>query len=123
MKNKDQPDGSAHIRILDRLETVLQEESHALSSSAPLEMGSFIARKTQLLLELSSMRRGPGATRTDSLLAGRLERLKSQLALNQRALSCHLDAARQISTIILDNIRAADSDGTYSLRSVRGARP
>jgi hypothetical protein len=36
------------------------------------------------------------------------------LRRNQRLLKVHIDAVREVSSIIVDSIRQAESDGTYS---------
>jgi hypothetical protein len=51
-------------------------------------------------------------------LSARLAGLRARLETNRTMLKMHLDAVREISAIVTDAIREAESDGTYS-RTIR----
>src|SRR3954465_12643094 len=110
---------SAFERCIERLEDVVDQETTALKSRAPAALREFNNRKSQGLLELSrSLRYFQVAPPTNAVLE-RLAGLREKLDINQAVLKLHLDAVREVSTIMSDAIRDAESDGTYS-PSVRG---
>jgi flagellar biosynthesis/type III secretory pathway chaperone len=100
--------------ILDRLETVLAAETKALARGGRVDLRQFTLEKNQLLLEITRTRQGRGAPAIAGNAAGWADRLKIALSENERALKVHLDAAKQVSAIIVEAMREAESDGTYS---------
>ena len=97
----------------------MDQETAALKSRAPADLREFNNRKSQGLLELSrSLRYFQVAPPSNAVLA-RLAGLREKLDINQAVLKLHLDAVREVSTIMADAIRDAESDGTYS-PSIRG---
>jgi hypothetical protein len=48
--------------------------------------------------------------------------LRISLEVNQRIVKMHLDAVREVSAIVADAIKEAESDGTYSASVVRAAQ-
>ncbi len=50
----------------------------------------------------------------DEVIRSRLPRLRSKLSRNQELLAIHLAAAREISDVLAQAMRDAESDGTYS---------
>jgi hypothetical protein len=110
---------SGFERCIERLETVVDQETAALKDRTATDLREFNNRKSQGLLELSrSLRHFQGATPSNAVLA-RLAGLRAKLDVNQAVLKLHLEAVREVSTIMADAIRDAESDGTYS-PSVRG---
>ncbi len=110
---------SAFERCIERLEDVVDQETAALKSRAPADLREFNNRKSQGLLELSrSLRYFQVAPPTNAVLE-RLAGLREKLDINQAVLKLHLDAVREVSTIMADAIRDAELDGTYS-PSIRG---
>ena len=93
---------------------MLAAETQALASGARAGLAQFTLEKNQLLLELTRTRQGRSARDFAGEVAPRAERLKTLLAGNQRALQVNLDAARQVSAIIVEAMREAESDGTFS---------
>jgi hypothetical protein len=101
-------------RCIARLEDVVDHETAALKSRAAVDLREFNNRKSQGLLDLSrSLRLFQGAAPGKAVLA-RLAGLRAKLDINQAVLKLHLDAVREISTVMSDAIRDAESDGTYS---------
>jgi hypothetical protein len=110
---------SVFERCIERLEAVVDQETAALKDRTATDLREFNNRKSQGLLELSrSLRHFQGATPSNAVLA-RLAGLRAKLDVNQAVLKLHLEAVREVSTIMADAIRDAESDGTYS-PSVRG---
>jgi hypothetical protein len=111
------------INIISTLETVVEEETAALAARTQVDLESFSNRKSQGLMELNRAARNLEAMANHQLVAARLSGLREKLAVNQRALKLHLEAVREISSIVANAIREADSDGTYSesIRSPQAA--
>ncbi len=96
---------------LTRLERALDEENTALSSFDPRNLAEISRIKTQCLLELQ---RPAGLSRSDAELPARLQVLRQKLELNRWLLHLHLEAAKEIASVIMSALREAESDGTYS---------
>lgn len=99
---------------IERLEETVEQETAALNMRAGVDLREFNDRKSQGLLELTrAMRHFEGAAPEPALVT-RLARLRSKLDRNSVALRMHLDAVREISAVMADAMRDAESDGTYS---------
>jgi hypothetical protein len=97
---------------LSRLEQVLDEENKALANFNASSIAEFSRIKTQCLLELQ---RPAGLNPVlDPGLQLRLQALQEKLELNRWLLHLHLEAAKEVSSVITTAIREAESDGTYS---------
>ncbi len=103
---------------IERLEEAVEQETAALQTRAGIDLKEFNDRKSQGLLELTrAMRHIEGAVPEPELVT-RLARLRSKLETNSAALKMHLEAVREVSAVMADAMREAESDGTYS-RSIR----
>lgn len=100
--------------LLDRLKAVIEEECEALSGRDAAYHGQFTERKNQLLRDILVAQRGYSSPRVAEALAPRSRDLQQLIKRNQRLLKAHMDAVKEISSIIVDSIRQAESDGTYS---------
>lgn len=106
--------GNSVCRLLE----VIEAENSALRELRMISHAGFTERKTHALRELLAARRLlsgkelPEAGRTD------LGKLGLALDENARLLKRHITAVGEISDIIVSALREADSDGTYSRRSV-----
>ena len=97
---------------LTRLEKALDEENSALANFNASNIAEFSRIKTQCLLELQrpagmNPARDPG-------LQVRLQALQQKLELNRWLLHLHLEAAKEVSSVIMSALREVESDGTYS---------
>ncbi len=108
--------------IIVRLTSVIEEENRVLTEDREKSLESHIHKKSQLLLELLRIQKTLGEMpRID--LRHQLEGLRAVMEANQRLLSIHLSAAREISETIMEALRQNDSDGTYESRlTVNGSR-
>jgi hypothetical protein len=114
--------GTAMLSLIEstiqRLEEAVEQETAALHSRAGADLKEFNDRKSQGLLELTrAMRHIEGAAPEAGLVTS-LARLRTKLDVNSAALKLHLDAVREVSAVMADAMRSAESDGTYS-RSIR----
>ncbi len=115
------PDGTtlAFERCIDRLEEVVDQETAALRNRSHADLREFNNRKSQGLLELSRSLKFFQAAPPSNAVLERLAGLREKLDVNQAVLKLHLDAVREVSTIMSDAIRDSESDGTYT-PSIRG---
>jgi hypothetical protein len=102
---------------LYRLEKALDEENAALALFDARNLPEFSRIKTQSLLELERSSSVLGPEQAAPELASILESLREKLELNRWLLLLHLEAAKEITTVITSAIRDIESDGTYSRAS------
>ncbi len=109
------------VRAIQRTQATIEEETAALAKGGSVGHGEFRHRKDLCLLDLS--RRSPAFVhpQRDPELMAALRDLKDAIIRNQKALRCHINAARQVSAIIMKAIADEDSDRTYSAYSLRRA--
>ena len=114
----------AHV-LLDkailRLAEIVDLETAALQSRAAVDLRDFNNRKSQGLHELNQILRQLAGRGADGAIIARLGGLRQKLEVNRSVLKMHLEAAREISTIVSDAIREAESDGTYSAHHAGGS--
>ncbi len=99
---------------LQRLEKVLDEENAALATFDARNLAEFSRVKTQSLLELQRSGAALGRAEVMPELSHLLATLRQKLELNRWLLLLHLEAAREVTTVITAAIRDAESDGTYT---------
>ncbi|MGU3359005.1 flagellar protein FlgN [Methylobacterium sp. M6A4_1b] len=102
------------LESLKRLEATVTAETEALLAHRPVDQEAVNRRKSQSLLELTRLTRGLDPADLEPSLLDQLLRLRGALERNQDAVGLHLRAVDEISGIVADSIREAESDGTYS---------
>ncbi len=70
--------------------------------------------KSQALLELSLAARSLEGVPLDAELIQRFKALRGKLEVNQAVLRKHLEAVREIASVVSDTIQDREWDGTYS---------
>ena len=100
--------------VLDRLCKLLEEESTALARRTVERHGPFTERKNQLLRELMVAQKNCTSPAAIVALKPQANAVREALKRNQQLLTFHIEAVREVSAIIVDSIRQAESDGTYS---------
>jgi hypothetical protein len=99
---------------VERLESVIDQETAALKMRRVVDLNDFNDRKSHGFVELSrAMRHFEGASLDQSLVAC-LTGLRTKLEANRAVLQMHLEAVKEVSTVVADAMRHADSDGTYA---------
>lgn len=111
---------SAIDNAIQRLEDLIDEETAALRERRTIDIKDFNNRKSQALYELTRSSRLVEDVTRDPETVARLKNLRGKLDVNQQVLKMHMEAVREIITIMTDAIHEAESDGTYSV-SIRGA--
>lgn len=118
------PARASALVVLQRTEALIAEETRALQERRPYDPAAFNNRKSQALLDLSLALRALGPARRDEVLLARLADLRDALEANRRIIDLHLGALREITAVLAEAIRAADSDGTYApVIATPSARP
>ena len=108
------PSVAAFLAVVDRLEAVLDGETHSLKGRIPTDMAEIGNRKRQGLLEMDRALRAVASDRSRPEVRDRLKRFAVAVERNRAALGTQLLAVREIAEIIAQTLRHADSDGTYS---------
>ena len=107
--------GDSLDRAIEYLGAVVDQETEALRARAMVDLGEFNNRKNQGLLELNRALRGLD-TGAASRVGARLAGLRAKLDVNRALLKTHLEAVREVASVVSEAIRDSDSDGTYSSR-------
>jgi len=110
-------------QAVGRLETLLDQEMAALRHASVEDLRDFNNRKAQAFVELNRAVGGLAGQVLSPQLRARLAALRQQLDVNRRTLKMHLDAVQEVAGMLADQIRNADSDGTYSYGIRKGAGP
>lgn len=100
-----------------RIELLVDRETEALRTRSEIDLKETNNRKSQALLELGLAARALEGSTLDEDIAARLRGLRSKLEANQTMLQLHLEAVREVASIVADTIRDRDWDGTYSEHS------
>jgi hypothetical protein len=99
---------------LYRLEKALDQENEALAAFDSRNLSEYSRIKTQSLLELQRSATVLSRDDVPAELLQLLTTLRQKLEVNRWLLLLHLEAAREVTTVITSAIRDAESDGTYS---------
>lgn len=121
--NPDLPGGSGARRALgqvfSRLEAILDAEREALEQGQMSGLDEITRRKSQCLLDLTRLSRAldvealaTGAS--EAALREELVRVRAKLADSEALLKRYVDAAREVTSLVADSLRASESDGTYA---------
>jgi hypothetical protein len=109
-------------KVIERLELIIDQETAELRSRGGIDLEEFNNRKGQGLLDLTRALGPLGNRVPDARTLAALSRLRAKLEINRALLRNHVEAVREISTMLCDAIRNLDSDGTYA-PSIRRAVP
>ena len=107
--------GDSLDRAIEYLGAIVDQETDALRTRAMIDLAEFNNRKNQGLLELNRALRGLDAGAAGPVGA-RLAGLRAKLDVNRALLKTHLEAVREVASVVSEVIRDSDSDGTYSSR-------
>jgi hypothetical protein len=97
-----------------RLMEIIDEETEALRRGPVVDLKGFNERKSLGLMELSRAMRLLSGARPDQRVMKLIERLNGKLESNRQVIKLHIEAVREIASIIAKSIRDAESDGTYT---------
>lgn len=106
--------GSGIAPALVKLIEVIEEENAALGEHRIVFHAGFTDRKNQALRELMAAQRSEYAAESARACRDLLQRLSGALRANAGLLKLHIGAVGEISDVIINGLREAESDGTYS---------
>lgn len=113
------PSVSAFLSVVDRVESVLDDEIAALTRQMPADITELGNRKRQGLLEMSRALKAAAGAGPRAEIRDRLARFVAKLERNRALLGTQLRAVREIADIIAQTMQEAESDGTYSHKAGR----
>jgi hypothetical protein len=99
--------------IIQRLVATVADENEMLDRHSDLSLETIIQKKGQLLLDLMRAQRHIQPDLVRSHIQNDILQLRKVMAENQRKLTTHFAAAKDITDTILDVLRHNESDGTY----------
>lgn len=102
------------IEAVERIESLIREETGALNSSAAFDLAGSNNRKSHSILDFNTAMSRLRPSDIDEEFRGRLAHLRLSLSENMALLKLHLTAAQEISALLSRTAQNADSDGTYS---------
>ncbi|MGI6246122.1 MAG: flagellar protein FlgN [Pseudochelatococcus sp.] len=113
------PAHAALRQVLHRLEAALDAESEFLRQGLVGDFDAIMHRKSQCLLDLGRLSRAVTvealASDEERRAIGRdVARIRDRLRESEEMLARYLEAAREITAIVNESARIADSDGTYA---------
>ena len=100
--------------IIKRIEDAVDAETAAIKTDVNFDLKASNARKSRYLYELNRATRGLDPAMIGGETHSSLARLREKLELNERAILAHLNAAKEVATMLQDAIQHAENDGTYS---------
>lgn len=100
--------------IIRRIEEAVDVETAAIKTDVNFDLKASNARKSRYLYELNRATRGLDPTMVGFETQSSLARLREKLELNERAILAHLNAVKEVATMVQDAIQHSENDGTYS---------
>ena len=110
------------LAAIRRLETIVEEETVALTTGKKIDFDEFSARKSRSMLEFVRLMRARMHLGNEVEITEEIQRLRDKLERNRSILEMHYDAVREVATIIVKAIKDAESDGTYTGRAAQDGR-
>ena len=110
------------LAAIRRLESVVEEETVALSSGQKIDFDEFSIRKSRSMLEFVRLMRAEIQLGDATQVIEEIRSLRQKLERNRTVLEMHFEAVREVAAIIVRAIREAESDGTYSAKSSQETR-
>jgi hypothetical protein len=107
-------------RTMQRIEMLVERETEALKSRASIDLRESNNGKSQALLELGLAARSLQGVQLDPELVKRLKALRGKLEANRAVLRRHLEAVREVASVVADTIQDREWDGTYSQHAGSG---
>ncbi|MCS3727160.1 flagellar biosynthesis protein FlgN [Bradyrhizobium betae] len=110
------------LAAIRRLESIVEEETAALATGKKVDFDDFSARKSRSMLEFVRLMRARMHLGSEVEITEEIQRLRQKLERNRSILEMHYDAVREVATIIVKAIKDAESDGTYTGRTMQDGK-
>lgn len=116
----EQASNEIRIRtVLGRLETIIDNENDNIGNDPEFDLPTSNAHKSRCLYELSMLTRDVRPDEVPASFSPQLGRVREKLATNAQRVSAHLDAVREVVTILKNAVQDLEADGTYSQEQFR----
>jgi hypothetical protein len=102
------------ISVIRRIESYLDEETAALDKFLDFDFKASNDRKSQGLVDLNQALRRLKQNDLNPDMQARLVAFRGKLAKNLHKIRLHLDAVKEIASMLSEAIQNAESDGTYT---------
>lgn len=110
------------LAAIRRLESIVEEETVALTTGQKIDFDDFSARKSRSMLEFVRLMRARMHLGGEIEITEEIQRLREKLEWNRSVLEMHYDAVREVAAIIVKAVRDAESDGTYTGRATQDGK-
>ena len=116
----EQASNEIRIRsVLGRLETIIDHENINIGHDPDFDLPTSNAHKSRCLYELAMLTRDVRPEEVPQSFSPQLGRVREKLATNAQRVSAHLDAVREVVTILKNAVQDLEADGTYSQEQFR----
>ncbi|MBW3097343.1 hypothetical protein KY465_08630 [Pseudohoeflea sp. DP4N28-3] len=106
--------------LLTRLESVLDNENERIGRDATLDLEQSNALKSRCLYDMAMLMRDGRTAALQRSHARQLAAIRQKLEHNRKRVEAHMEAVRQVTTLLKDVATAADADGTYTADQFMG---
>ncbi|PJG55101.1 flagellar biosynthesis protein FlgN [Bradyrhizobium forestalis] len=110
------------LAAIRRLASIVEEETVALATGQKIDFDDFSARKSRSMLEFVRLMRARMHLGAEIEITEEIQRLREKLERNRSILEMHYDAVREVASIIVKAVKEAESDGTYTGRTVQDGK-
>lgn len=116
-------EASGFDKVLNGLMAVLDVERQALETAERADFPGLTRQKLQLLMQLDRLSSVTRSAQVPAAIGEKLVETRRKLDENARILKHRMEAIREVAELISEDIRDAESDGTYSIAgAARGGR-
>ncbi|WP_432346875.1 hypothetical protein WMC41_01985 [Shinella yambaruensis] len=105
--------------VLGRLETIIDNENDNIGRDPDFDLPTSNAHKSRCLYELAMLARDVRPDEVPQTFSSQLGRVREKLATNAQRVSAHLEAVREVVTILKNAVQDLEADGTYSQEQFR----
>jgi hypothetical protein len=105
--------------VLGRLETIIDNENDNIGHDPDFDLPTSNAHKSRCLYELAMLTRDVRPEEVPASFSPQLGRVREKLATNAQRVSAHLDAVREVVSILKNAVQDLEADGTYSQEQFR----
>ena len=105
--------------VLGRLETIIDNENDNIGRDPAFDLPTSNAHKSRCLYELAMLSRDVRPDEMPPAFSGQFGRVREKLAVNAQRVSAHLEAVREVVTILKNAVQDLEADGTYSQEQFR----
>ena len=105
--------------VLNRLETIVDAENAGIGADPNFDLQTSNAHKSRCLYELAMLTRDVRPEEVPTTFSTQLGRVREKLATNAQRVSAHLEAVREVVTILKNAVQDLEADGTYSQEQFR----